>query len=193
MVAVLSIQSHVAYGHVGNSSAVFPLQRLGIEVWPVHTVQFSNHTGYGEWTGRVFDGQAIEEVGLTEAIRRYPAQLSGGMKMRVSMARALVTQPRLLLLDEPFAALDEMTRQRLDEQLHLLWSHLGMTVLFVTHSISEAAFLAQRAIVFSKRPARLVADQTLDLPAKRTTELRTQPHFNELVRGLYDMLEREGA
>jgi pyridoxine kinase len=62
MVAVLSIQSHVAYGHVGNSSAVFPLQRLGIEVWPVHTVQFSNHTGYGEWTGRVFDGQAIEEV-----------------------------------------------------------------------------------------------------------------------------------
>jgi pyridoxine kinase len=62
MVAVLSIQSHVAYGHVGNSSAVFPLQRLGIEVWPVHTVQFSNHTGYGQWTGRVFDGQAIEEV-----------------------------------------------------------------------------------------------------------------------------------
>ncbi|SNS18366.1 pyridoxine kinase [Geodermatophilus pulveris] len=62
MVAVLSIQSHVAYGHVGNSSAVFPLQRLGIEVWPVHTVQFSNHTGYGEWRGRVFDGQAIEEV-----------------------------------------------------------------------------------------------------------------------------------
>jgi pyridoxine kinase len=62
MVAVLSIQSHVAYGHVGNSSAVFPLQRLGIEVWPVHTVQFSNHTGYGEWTGRVFDGPAIEEV-----------------------------------------------------------------------------------------------------------------------------------
>ncbi len=62
MVAVLSIQSHVAYGHVGNSSAVFPLQRLGIEVWPVHTVQFSNHTGYGEWTGRVFDGQAIDEV-----------------------------------------------------------------------------------------------------------------------------------
>ena len=60
--AVLSIQSHVAYGHVGNSSAVFPLQRLGIEVWPVHTVQFSNHTGYGSWTGRVFDGQAVDEV-----------------------------------------------------------------------------------------------------------------------------------
>jgi pyridoxine kinase len=68
VVSVLSIQSHVAYGHVGNSSAVFPLQRLGIEVWPVHTVQFSNHTGYGEWRGRVFDGQAVEEVvdGITD-------------------------------------------------------------------------------------------------------------------------------
>src|SRR3954463_16206793 len=81
MVAVLSIQSHVAYGHVGNSSAVFPLQRLGIEVWPVHTVQFSNHTGYGEWTGRVFDGQAIDEVVQGIAARgvlgRCDAVLSG--------------------------------------------------------------------------------------------------------------------
>ncbi|WP_072913665.1 pyridoxal kinase PdxY [Geodermatophilus obscurus] len=81
MVAVLSIQSHVAYGHVGNSSAVFPLQRLGIEVWPVHTVQFSNHTGYGEWKGRVFDGPAIEEVvdGIAErgVLGRCDAVLSG--------------------------------------------------------------------------------------------------------------------
>mgnify|MGYP000253435376 CR=1 FL=1 len=81
MVAVLSIQSHVAYGHVGNSSAVFPLQRLGIEVWPVHTVQFSNHTGYGEWTGRVFDGPAIEEIvqGIADrgVLGRCDAVLSG--------------------------------------------------------------------------------------------------------------------
>lgn len=81
MVAVLSVQSHVAYGHVGNSSAVFPLQRLGIEVWPVHTVQFSNHTGYGRWTGRVFDGQAIEEVvqGIADrgVLGRCDAVLSG--------------------------------------------------------------------------------------------------------------------
>jgi pyridoxine kinase len=81
MVAVLSIQSHVAYGHVGNSSAVFPLQRLGIEVWPVHTVQFSNHTGYGAWTGRVFDGQAVEEVvqgiGDRGVLGRCDAVLSG--------------------------------------------------------------------------------------------------------------------
>jgi pyridoxine kinase len=81
VVNVLSIQSHVAYGHVGNSSAVFPLQRLGIEVWPVHTVQFSNHTGYGEWTGRVFDGQAVEEVvqGISDrgVLGRCDAVLSG--------------------------------------------------------------------------------------------------------------------
>ena len=81
MVNVLSIQSHVAYGHVGNASAVFPLQRLGIEVWPVHTVQFSNHTGYGEWTGRVFDGQAIDEVvqGIADrgVLGRCDAVLSG--------------------------------------------------------------------------------------------------------------------
>ena len=81
MTAVLSIQSHVAYGHVGNSSAVFPLQRLGLEVWPVHTVQFSNHTGYGEWTGRVFDGQAVDEVvqGIADrgVLGRCDAVLSG--------------------------------------------------------------------------------------------------------------------
>jgi pyridoxine kinase len=81
VVSVLSIQSHVAYGHVGNSSAVFPLQRLGIEVWPVHTVQFSNHTGYGQWTGRVFDGQAVEEVvqGISDrgVLGRCDAVLSG--------------------------------------------------------------------------------------------------------------------
>ena len=99
--------------------------------------------------------QVLAEVGLSDAESRYPSQLSGGMRMRVSMARALVTEPRLLLLDEPFAALDEITRFRLDVRLRDLWTERGMTVVFVTHSITEAAFLANRAVVLTRRGCRV--------------------------------------
>jgi NitT/TauT family transport system ATP-binding protein len=136
---------------------------------------------------------AVEQVGLTDALLRRPAELSGGMRMRVSLARALITRPRLLLLDEPFAALDELTRQRLDDQLRELWLALGMTVLFVTHSIVEAAYLAERAVVFSPRPARVVLDVRVDLPRDRAGALRTEPSFARAARVLYDALEREGA
>jgi NitT/TauT family transport system ATP-binding protein len=138
-------------------------------------------------------GRAVEQVGLTEAASRYPAQLSGGMKMRVSLARALVTDPRLLLLDEPFAALDEITRQGLDEQLRGLWRQRGITVLFVTHSIGEAAFLAQRAVVLTPRPARVVIDHALDLPDERTGATRATPGFARQTGILYDALQRGGA
>jgi len=135
---------------------------------------------------------ALEQVGLSDAIKRYPAQLSGGMKMRVSLARALVTDPQLLLLDEPFAALDEITRQQLDEQLRELWTRRGMTVLFVTHSIIEATFLADRAIVFTRRPARIVIDHRLKLPAARTAELRADPQFAAETGVLLEALKRGG-
>jgi NitT/TauT family transport system ATP-binding protein len=135
----------------------------------------------------------IEQVGLSDAVDRYPAQLSGGMRMRVSMARALVTEPKLLLLDEPFAALDEITRQRLDEQLRQLWIERRMTVIFVTHSTAEAVFLADRAIVMSKRPGRVILDQRIELPMERRAELRSTSEFAAQTHGLYDALERGGA
>jgi NitT/TauT family transport system ATP-binding protein len=134
--------------------------------------------------------RAIERVGLQEALRRHPAQLSGGMRMRVSLARALVTEPRLLLLDEPFAALDEITRQELDDQLRALWAGSGATVLFVTHSIAEATFLAERALVLTPRPARIALDHPIDLPGAREAALRGDPRFARETRVLYDALRR---
>jgi NitT/TauT family transport system ATP-binding protein len=114
------------------------------------------------------------------------------MRMRVSLARALVTRPRLLLLDEPFAALDEITRHALDDQLRTLWAQAGVTVLFVTHSIAEAAFLAERAVVLSRRPARVVLEHALDLPEKRVAELRTDPGFAREMAILQEALRRAG-
>ncbi|MEQ1948679.1 MAG: ABC transporter ATP-binding protein [Bryobacteraceae bacterium] len=132
----------------------------------------------------------LEQVGLAGVEDRYPAQLSGGMKMRVSLSRALVTEPRLLLLDEPFAALDEITRFKLDSQLRTLWRERGMTVIFVTHSISEAAFLANRAVVLGRRGGRIKLDHTVDLP-ERTEELRMDPRYGQEMKSLLAAMEEE--
>jgi NitT/TauT family transport system ATP-binding protein len=135
---------------------------------------------------------AIEMVGLTDFAARFPAELSGGMRMRVSLARALVTRPQLLLLDEPFAALDEITRTQLDEQLRSLWRSTRMTVIFVTHSITEAAYLADRAVVLSRRPARIIIDQPIELPSERPQTIRGEARFAAQTRVLLDALQRGG-
>lgn len=129
-------------------------------------------------------------VGLEGFARHKPHQLSGGMQMRASIARSLVTQPDLLLMDEPFGALDDITRQKLDSDLLRLWQHQpSLTVVFVTHSIAEAVFLSQRVVVMAPRPGRIQADINIDAPYPRDDDFRTSPQFNDWVRQLQHAMQ----
>ena len=137
--------------------------------------------------------KALAQVGLAGFEKSYPRELSGGMKMRVSIARAVVRRPKVVLMDEPFAALDEITRFKLNNDLLELWQREGLTVIFVTHSVFESAFLSQRIAVMAARPGRFIEEIMLEAPYPRTPEYRTSTQNNEYCRRASAALEKAMA
>jgi NitT/TauT family transport system ATP-binding protein len=144
--------------------------------------------GAEEPSSRAAVAHVLERVGLADFADAYPRELSGGMKMRASIARALVTEPQLLLMDEPFAALDEITRFKLNNDLLAVWQELRRTVIFVTHSVFESVYLSQRIVVMTPRPGRVFTDIAIDAPYPRDERFRTSAEYAAFCRQVAEAL-----
>jgi NitT/TauT family transport system ATP-binding protein len=181
---------------VDGQSVTRPLDRLGMVFQSPVLLRWRTVIGNVLFPADALGqrGEAIREralgllklVGLEGFEQRYPHELSGGMAQRVSLARALLLDPRLLLMDEPFGALDALTRDEMGFELLRIWQERPKTVLFVTHSISESVLLADRVLVMTARPGRLALDVTIDLPRPRNARMRTLPRFGEIVASLQE-------
>jgi NitT/TauT family transport system ATP-binding protein len=175
-----------AYGYVFQAPALFPWRNVTRNVTlPLELLKM----GKAVREQRAAENLAL--LGLSDFGRKFPWQLSGGMQQRVSIARALSFKPALLLMDEPFGALDEITRDNLNLHVHELWRQTGMTCVFVTHSIPEAVFLSTRIVVMSPRPGRVLKIIESNLPATRQLELRETPEFIAIAHEVREAL-REG-
>jgi len=187
--------------HVDAAPVVGPSPQRGM-VFQQHTLfpwrSVRDNVAFGlkmRGLGKLERHRAADEilalVGLEGFAGHWPDQLSGGMQQRVEIARVLVNRPRLLLMDEPFGALDALTRLNMQELLLDIWTRIRTTVVFVTHDIDEALFLADRLLVMSPRPGRIIEDLHLDFPRPRTTELVTRPEFARLKRHCLELLRHE--
>jgi NitT/TauT family transport system ATP-binding protein len=172
-----------AYGYVFQAPALFPWRNVLANVTLPLQIQ-----GKGRAEAKAIAMAHLERVGLKGFEGKYPWQLSGGMQQRVSIARALSFEPKILMMDEPFGALDEITRDRLNEQLQQLWLRERRTVVFVTHSIAEAVYLSTKIVVMSPRPGRIVKVIDSPLPAERHLGLRDTPEFMALAHEVREAL-----
>jgi NitT/TauT family transport system ATP-binding protein len=179
-------------GYVFQEPTLMPWANVFDNVWLPLRLKGASRAG-----ARAQIEEVLAKVGLTNFQKAYPRELSGGMKMRVSIARALATRPAILLMDEPFAALDEITRNKLNDDLVALKCELGATVVFVTHSVYESVYLSDRIVVMAPRPGRIVAEIDVPAPLPRDEDFRLTPVYGETCRAtsraLHDAMLADGA